>query len=228
MAKHNLMLEDRVEVVAQSSSEENLKLEILYSNHDALVINKPAGIECVDAERPLEKYLRIEFPGARIVHRLDRDTSGCLLATKSEAAWDFFVGQFKDFSIKKSYLAILSGHLPHARNIVNSAIDGKSAKSIFHRMASSSDFTLSKIELLTGRTHQIRKHVQELNCALLGDRNYGSQSMQKFLRSVPRQMLHAASIEFSPTLNEEKVLVNAPIPPDFLSWQKRLKLFPRS
>ncbi len=230
MGKHQLMIGDKVEIVGAPSAEQSTdinqatELSILYSGGDALVIDKPAGIECVNGKNHIESQLRIKWPQARVVHRLDRDTSGCLLATTSEAAWDFFIEQFKSHTIKKRYLALLSGTLKHKRVVVDSALDGKSAKSIFHIRAKSNDFTLCEIELLTGRTHQIRRHAMELNCAVLGDRKYGDQSMTKDLRAVPRQMLHAWKVSFVPGLEFKVIEIEAPVPDDFASWQRRLRL----
>lgn len=230
MGKHQLMIDDKVEVVGVFATEDfttsgnSASLQILFSGGDAIVVNKPAGIECVNGKNHLENQLRTKWPQARVVHRLDRDTSGCLLATTSEAAWDFFIEQFKSHTIKKRYLALLSGTPKQKRVVVDLALDGKTAKTIFHTRATSHDFTLCEIELLTGRTHQIRRHAMEINCSVLGDKKYGDQSMSKGLRSVPRQMLHAWKVNFVPGPDLDSVEIEAPVPEDFASWQRRLRL----
>jgi len=237
MGKHKLMIGDQVEVIQaeqRNSAGETLanntaskvtpKLNVIFQAGDALVIDKRAGIECVNGAGHIEQSLRETWPNARVVHRLDRDTSGCLLATTTEAAWEFFIAQFREQHIHKRYLAIFFGELRYNRTVVDAALDGKSAKTIFLKRAVAAGVTLCEIELLTGRTHQIRRHAQELGCSILGDRKYGPQAMSKSLRTVPRQLLHAWKLGFTPQLGLEKVEVTAEIPADFQAWQKRLRL----
>jgi RluA family pseudouridine synthase len=233
IAKHTVMIGDRIEVVgltqggAKSSDgipddAAREALPILLTAGDALVVDKPAGVECVNGQDHIEARLRKRWPNARVVHRLDKDTSGCLLATTSEAAWDFFVEQFANHSIKKRYLALMLGAPKSAKTIVDAPLDGKSAKSVFYRKEVLGQCSLCEIELLTGRTHQIRRHARELGLTVLGDRKYGAQSLDKRLRSVERQMLHAWKLSFMPSAGSSPIEVVSAPPKDFSSWRRRL------
>lgn len=209
---------------------------ILFIDGEAIVLDKPAGLP-VDAPRDgatsLENHLQsLTFGFKRwpiAVHRLDRDTSGCLLLARNPKAAGRFTRAFEERCVAKSYLAILSG-VPDIDNgtvelalrkvssaeegwrIVGAAggiRDAKPAVSHWQVLASNNGRALVRFRPETGRTHQLRVHAHEgLGHAIVGDPIYGNGS------GAARTLLHAERIEL-PREGKPPVLANAPFPADF-------------
>lgn len=188
--------------------------EILYQDKNVIVINKPAGLVVHPSNKSNQSSVAAAFasetsdddplrPG--IVHRLDKDTSGVMILARNTKTKAFLQAQFKDRAVEKTYLALVQGHLksPTARielplerskknpekMIVSRA--GKPAISQYETVTEYPKFTLVKIQLLTGRTHQIRAHFAHIGHPVVGDKLYGSQAMPQGLK---RQFLHASSL----------------------------------
>jgi 23S rRNA pseudouridine955/2504/2580 synthase len=166
-----------------------------------------------------------------LVHRLDRDTSGCLLIGKRRSALRALHAQLRDGAIDKRYKALLCGPLAESRvrcrapllkgqarggeRIVRVDSDaGKPAETWFRRRRTFGDLTLADITLLTGRTHQIRVHAAHLGAPVAGDEKYGDADINGRLRTLGlrRLFLHAASVRFRPRPDAEPIVVEAPLP----------------
>jgi 23S rRNA-/tRNA-specific pseudouridylate synthase len=161
---------------------------------------------------------QMHVPTLEAVHRLDRDTTGCLLLAKTHTAYNAAVEVFKTHSVKKVYYAIVAGRFPHAHETVNAPLDGKPAVSHFTRETVSSDASFLKVRIETGRTNQIRRHLASTRFPILGDRTFGLKTARDpRLMSVNRQMLHAAEIELpDPMRNQKEPLkAHSPLPADF-------------
>ncbi|HSW87190.1 MAG TPA: RluA family pseudouridine synthase [Rhabdochlamydiaceae bacterium] len=218
---------------------ENIPLDILYEDEHLLAINKPAGMVvhpgagnvsgtfvnallfyCKNLERDAEN-LR---PG--IVHRLDKGTSGVLLAAKTAQAHEQLVSLFCQRKIKKRYLAVCLGN--PGDGLITAAIGrhpikrkemtvcnegGKEAISQCKVLEHNEKFSLVEVDLITGRTHQIRVHLKYKNTPVLGDPVYGCASMnQKY--GLERQMLHAYQITFIHPITHKPIEITAPLPGD--------------
>ena len=207
-------------------------IPIVYEDGEALVINKPAGLS-VDRPRRGGRYLEQHFPQLRLgfqrdpmpVHRLDTDTSGCLLLARNPKALKRFAKSFEDRLVEKRYLGILAG-IPQADggtielslSKISSAEKGwrmiaakKGKPSITHwRVVAEHDgHALVEFRPETGRTHQIRVHCQAgLGLPLLGDPVYGDGN------GAPRTMLHAAALTV-PRVGKTPIVATAPLPGDF-------------
>jgi tRNA pseudouridine32 synthase/23S rRNA pseudouridine746 synthase len=205
---------------------------ILYEDGEALVIDKPAGLP-LDPPRAggpsLEDHLetlRLNFQRPPFpVHRLDRDTSGCLLLARNPKALKRFAAAFEARTVGKVYLGIVDGLVPQAEGTIELALSkvstakdgwrmiparkGKPAITHWRRVAEHEGRTLVEFRPETGRTHQIRVHAASgLGAALLGDPIYGSGS------GAPRTMLHAAALTV-PREGKPAIVASAPFPADF-------------
>ncbi|MBB5021093.1 RluA family pseudouridine synthase [Desulfurispira natronophila] len=227
-----------------------IKLDILYEDSDLLAINKPAGMVVHPAPgnpdntlvNALIHYLGDDLrsiggvlrPG--IVHRLDKDTSGVMLAAKSEIAHQRLVEMLSDKQVHRSYLALCHGSLPD-KGVVEGQLgrDPKDRKKIAvlpegrGRYARTTYQTIARYEvggrivsllccvLDTGRTHQIRVHLRSLQRPMLGDQVYGQKKEPPFV-SMKRQALHSERVCFQHPVSGAQVDVRCPIPED-MQWQ---------
>lgn len=227
MAHHELKQGDTVEVPAgqASKSEGPVKIRILVDDDHYLVADKPAGLVSV-GEGSAEELLRAQTGVAAVqaVHRLDRDTTGCLLFAKSAAAFDAAVAIFKTRRVTKTYHAIVFGTFDRPASTVNQELDGERAVSHIHREAVSKDASFLKVRIETGRTHQIRRHLASIRHPVLGDREHGVKfARDPRLLTIPRQMLHATELELPHPMASGKTLkAHSPLPADF---RRCLRLF---
>ncbi|QWD80272.1 RluA family pseudouridine synthase [Polynucleobacter sp. MWH-Spelu-300-X4] len=217
------------------------EVDILYEDDSILVVNKPSGIavhggsgvslgliEAMRAQRPDAKFLEL-------VHRLDRDTSGLLMLAKKRSALVHLHEQIREGKMEKRYLLVVHGNLPVSgksiplkypllkyllpngeRRVRVSADGGQPShtnirvKGVYHDGLCS----LVEAQLKTGRTHQIRVHLQTYGHPILGDDKYGDQDLDKVLRPK-RLLLHAKYLSFVHPKTEEKMVFEAPIPEAF-------------
>lgn len=236
---------DAVEVAFQVTPEidvtpEAIDLEVLYEDEHLIAINKPAGMvvhpapghyqgtfvnallfHCKDigSDDPLR-------PG--IVHRLDKDTSGVLIAAKTRQAHTGLIHLFAQRKIEKTYLAICIGtpkeglidapiaRHPYQRKKMTICTQGKEAKTFCEVLAQNGVFSFVKLQLLTGRTHQLRVHLKHLGTPILGDEAYGKAPINKKF-STKRQLLHAYSIKFFHPITQQNISLLAPIPEDIIT-----------
>lgn len=227
MAHHALHQGDTVEVPAGNKpvSSEPAKIRVLVEDEHYLVADKPAGLLAV-GEGSAESALREQTGLARLqaVHRLDRDTTGCLLCAKTQAAFDAAVAMFKTRRVTKLYHAIVFGTFDRPVSTIDEELDGDRAVSHIHREAVSKDASFLKVRIETGRTHQIRRHLASIRHPVLGDREHGVKfARDPRLLTVPRQMLHASGLELPHPMASGKTLkAHSPLPADF---RRCLKLF---
>ncbi|SDI77109.1 RluA family pseudouridine synthase [Billgrantia gudaonensis] len=211
---------------------------VLLEGRDWLVINKPAGlavhggsgvkIGLIEALR----QVREDLDFLELVHRLDRDTSGCLLLAKSRPALLALNESLKQQRMDKQYLALVAGRWPVRRDFVSARLErytlangerrvrvdaaGKVARTRFSVREAMSKVSLVEAEPVTGRTHQIRVHAVHAGHALLGDDKYGSREGKALARrlGLSRLFLHAAALTFPEPTSGRPVQIRAPLPED--------------
>ena len=232
---------------------EDIPLEILFEDDHLLVLNKRAGIVVHPAaghatgtlvnallhhcKGNLSGIGGVARPG--IVHRLDKDTSGCIVVAKNDAAHLALSAQFAERTTTKIYHAIVCGQPSKPKHTVKEPLarhpvhrkkiaitpNGREAHTGFRVLEKLNHSALMEATLHTGRTHQIRVHLQHLGCPVVGDAVYGGRPARAFTLAsgyaAPRQMLHAFALGFDHPANGEPVKVEAPLPEDF---QKALDL----
>jgi 23S rRNA pseudouridine1911/1915/1917 synthase len=225
MAHHALQRGDRVEInIADSAAVPSPS--VLLEDDSLLIVDKPAGILANGADS-VETMLQTARPAVRIqsVHRLDRDTTGCLLLAKSPAVFDAMVAIFRDGQVKKMYHVLVAGRLPQTNTTIREPIDNQPAVTHFRVLDTNNQASHLMVRIETGRTHQIRKHMAAMQHPVLGDKSYnGRGSLVPLMRGVPRQMLHAYAIEFAHPVTHAIIRVEAPLPRDFKQWMGRLRL----
>ena len=215
---------------------EDLPLDILYEDDAIIVVNKAAGMVTHPAPgSPSGTFAnalifhcqKVEETGdplrPGIVHRLDKETSGVLIAAKTALAHERLSKQFADRSTEKTYLAITNGNpgnriidepiARHSKNRQKMAIceHGKTAQTKIETLASYENKSLVKCEPKTGRTHQIRVHLQSVGAAVIGDKNYSNNTDAK------RHLLHAWKLKIKHPLSGDPLSFTAPIPDDMLA-----------
>lgn len=237
---------------------ENIPLEIVFEDDDLVIVNKPAGIVVHPAagahSGTLANALAYHFqqlsthagairPG--IVHRLDKDTSGLLVAAKTESAHENLADQFRARGVFKSYAALVYGVVrleagrveqpiardPRNRTRMAVVSGGREALSLFKIRRSYNSFTLVDVELKTGRTHQIRVHLSWLKHPVVGDELYAGgreNSIQDVqlraqIRKLNRQFLHAEQLGFSHPRTGEQMRFVAPLPAELTDLLEELE-----
>ena len=188
--------------------EGDTELTIIKETADWVAVDKPAGLSTSpDRERKrrsLEELLRAKYREVFVVHRIDTGTSGVVVFARNRAAAARLSAIFASRAVRKTYLAVIEGSIPHELTI-ESPIGGKDAHTIVRPLKDLGDKTLVEAEILTGRTHQIRIHLKSIERPVAGDRRYGSSM------PAPRMLLHAWKLEH----DEFGGTVTAPIPRDF-------------
>lgn len=223
-----------------------LAKSILLETEEFLVINKPFGlavhggsginlgvIESLRAMREPNAYLEL-------AHRLDRDTSGCLLIAKSRRVLKDLQNQMRRRAMDKRYITLVSGRWAKERREVNAPLlkqtlasgerivrvnsEGKPSLTRFKLLKHYGDASLLEVKLETGRTHQIRVHCQLVGHPLAGDPKYGNEAFNQALRDIglKRLFLHAAQLAFTSPATGERVKVEAPLPDELKGLLKQL------
>lgn len=234
--------DDEVHVKAPKPPVLTGDIEVLYEDDDVLVMNKPSGTLSHAKGLTPEEFTVADFvrrhmhaaddsirPG--IVHRLDRDTSGIIIAAKHDEAKSFLQTQFQSRKAKKTYLAVLGGtpvqsrakiDIPLARNPKRPStfrIDpkGKSAQTVYSVIASAEKFSFVELKPITGRTHQLRVHMAYINTPIVGDVLYGGEKSP-----IGRLCLHAYKLEITLPNRTRREFV-APMPYDLQEFADGLQ-----
>ena len=225
MAKHTLKLKDVIETVRPEAKTH--KIEILKRAGDLIIVNKPSGMVTNGSARSLEVRLQHELDNPQLcaVHRLDRDTSGCVMFAANAAAKEKMIPLFKEEKIVKIYRAIAIGRVSDELKTIMRDIDGESATTLVNVLDSNRDASYLELRIHTGRTHQIRKHLAAVRHPVLGDKEYaGEQRGNPIFRAVPRQMLHACRLILPNPQGGSALRISAPVPDDFQAILNTLKL----
>ena len=225
--------------LCESALPAEIPLDVLFEDECMIVLNKPAGLVVHPGAGNRENTLvsallfhcgklsaigGVERPG--IVHRLDKETSGCLVAAKTDAAHRSLAAQFAGRDVRKTYLALCRGVPRHRKGVIDLPIarhptsrkrmavsesgKGRRAVTEYRVLRSRGDLSLLECRPLTGRTHQIRVHLKHLGTPVAGDAVYGSRG------NYQRQMLHAWKLEFQHPGTGAMLAFEAPVPSEFL------------
>ncbi len=209
-----------------TTTETKRHVRVLWQNEAYLICDKPAGLVSCDDPKSVEAILRVQekIPTLEAVHRLDRDTTGCLMFAKNYASLQAAIEVFKTHKVTKIYHAIVVGAFKFVHQVIDTPLDGQPAVSRVSREGAGADASFLRVRIETGRTNQIRRHLASVRAPILGDRVFGLKSARDpRLMQVPRQMLHASTLELPDPLSpKEKIKAHAPLPADF---RGTLKLF---
>ncbi|MBI5684844.1 MAG: RluA family pseudouridine synthase [Verrucomicrobia bacterium] len=231
---------------------EAIPLDVLYEDADLIVINKPPGLVVHPAAghrahtlvNALLHHCRgqlsgiggVERPG--IVHRLDSDTSGCIVAAKKDTAHRALQAQFKERTVAKLYLALVWGVPRRSSGFIEGAIGrsatdrkkmrvvshgGREAVTEFEVAKAFGEVALLRCTLHTGRTHQIRVHLAAMGHPIVGDKVYGGARKHPLTAEAGRQMLHAQTLAFDHPRTHKRLEFTAPLPQDMAALVRRLE-----
>ena len=219
---------------------------IVYEDEGLVVINKPAGIVSHGGSHQSYGVIEIfraigdEYQSLELAHRLDKDTSGCLILAKNIPILRKLQKRLRDKGSLKTYKALLSGKVRKKKNEINSPLKkntissgerivtidgkGKSASTIFFRERIFKDSTLVKIELVTGRTHQIRVHSASVGNFVIGDKKYGDRLINSKFRKLglKRMFLHAQSLNFISPITEKRIIIEADLEESLMDFLEKL------
>ncbi len=236
---------------------EDIPLNILFEDESLLVVNKPAGLVVHPAagheEHTLVNALLHHCKGSLsgiggvarpgIVHRLDKETSGCLVIAKNDETHIALSKQFAGRVVKKVYHAIVCGAIPRDAGEIHAAIArhpthrkrmavhddhaGRAAHTSWRVLEKLNHATLVEAQIHTGRTHQIRVHFQHLGHPVVGDDTYGAQKNKRLKELVnyaaPRVLLHAQELTFIHPRTQKLIKFSSPLPADFNQALKLLR-----
>lgn len=258
--KHSLQLNDVISVDFWEEPQlgdqpEAIPLDIIFEDEEIMIINKSVGMvvhpgsgnpdgTLVNALLAHEESLGF-LPRAGIVHRLDKDTSGLMVIAKKESAYLNLIEQLKERSVKRTYMAIVVG-VPISNKIINEPIGRhpkirtkqavvKNGKEAITRVSLSESFqgySLLRVNLETGRTHQIRVHLSHAGYPIVGDSVYGArkqfapgstEGLKNIISSFTRQALHASELELIHPSSEKLVSFGADLPEDMSTLISQLK-----
>lgn len=223
---------------------ESIPLDVIFEDACMIVVNKPPGMVVHPAPghhsgtlvnallahcQDLKGIGGVERPG--IVHRLDKDTSGLVMAAKTETAFAGLAKQFKDRDIKKVYLALVKGQLAQRQGTIDTTIGrhphhrkkmsagharGRTAQTRYEVIEQFDRFAYLRVLPRTGRTHQIRVHLASIGHPILGDKLYGGTQGSR-LPKIARQALHAHHLELTHPVSGQLISFEAPLPDDMAS-----------
>jgi 23S rRNA pseudouridine1911/1915/1917 synthase len=242
---------------------ENIPVEILYEDVDLIVVNKPAGMVTHPAYgnytgtlvNALLYHCGILAPGGDpvrpgIVHRLDKDTSGVMVAAKNENAHANLAKQFAQRTIRREYQAVVWGRFKESSGLIEAGLGrsksdrkkmavvegGKSAATEYTVLEQFPYLALLRLKLRTGRTHQIRVHLAHINHPVFGDPTYNGRhivwgnggsaqkaQVQRLLALIPRQALHARTLGFVHPTTREELFFESALPPDMTGLLESLR-----
>lgn len=223
---------------------EHLMASVIFENDDYLVLNKPAGLAVHGGSGVhlgvIEALRQLHADGSRLelVHRLDRDTSGCLLIARKRSALKSAHALFRENKVNKTYLAVVKGRWPAGLTVVNAplrkntllsgermvvtAADGKPSRTRFKLLRHIGPYSLVEASPETGRTHQIRVHALAAGFPLCGDSKYGDETENRVLREKGYRFLflHALRLQLHP--QAEPLAVESPVPPAWIAFEEQI------
>lgn len=260
-ADYILKENDKIKILSEEklTKKENIKIpdiQIIYEDENVIVINKPIGVVAQKAETSdapaVTDFLEKHFPAIKkvgeseqrsgIVHRLDKDTSGIMIAAKNQKTFEFLKDKFKNRQVQKIYTTLVYGKVkPEAgeinlaigrspkmpcrqtviKNPEKSDIKSREARTLYSTIKSYNDFSLLFVELKTGRMHQIRVHMKAIGHPVAGDPKYASKNLLKTTPELKRQFLHASELKIALSEGKERVFKSR-LPADLEGFLKNL------
>ena len=229
------------EYIPSKFKKENIPLDIVYEDKDLVIINKPSGMVVHPASGNYENTLvnaliyryNLDDTNVRsgIAHRIDKDTSGLVIVAKNDKTLELLTDMFKNKEIKKTYVAIVDGVINNKSGTINAPItrdvkdrkkmmvgkDGKNSITHFYVIKTFKNNTYISLNLETGRTHQIRVHMAYIGHPVTNDKVYGKENTSF------GQYLHASKLEFIHPITKKEMIIEAPLPEEFMEKLKELE-----
>ncbi len=224
--RHEVKEDDQIEILIEEQKKPEAKrIAILWQDEDYLIVNKPAYFLTNAADNSIEAKLQKQEKNRNIcaVHRLDKETSGCVIFAKSAEAKKAMIPMFKGRDIMKIYRAITIGSFPKSWNEIRTDIEGYMSTTLVKVLDSKKHASYLELRIETGRTHQIRRHLADKRYPVMGDKKYAGTGNELSLEQ-PRQMLHAYRLVFPHPKTGKPIRATAPLPGDFKKCLAQMKL----
>lgn len=225
MARHEVETGDMVEVHAplDEAQTQASPCEIIWQDEYYLIINKPSGWLANGAGSIEEKLEKELGRPVYAVHRLDKDTSGCMLLAFTKADTELMIPVFQRREVTKIYEGLVIGKFPPDLTVIDRTVQNEEAVTIVKLMRQNGSAARVEFTLVTGRTHQIRRHLNAYKLHLAGEKNYGNTVLEHpVLRTVKRHMLHAKTLGFPHPKTGKFVQVRCGLPEDYRKTAKEL------
>jgi|ETNmetMinimDraft_4_1059912.scaffolds.fasta_scaffold02745_5 23S rRNA pseudouridine1911/1915/1917 synthase len=239
-------IDSLVEITIPEISKENTYIKIKYHfiDNDILVVDKPKNLITHKVDKnsqfSLSENILIDYPEVvsvgetdrpGIVHRLDKDTTGLIIIARSENAYQKLKAMIKNREISRNYTALVSGKPNLEEAIIDAPISrdpknpikrkvlmgGKQSKTSYKVTNHFSDFSLLDVKLFSGRTHQIRVHLDHIGHSVVGDKLYGGKRSK-----LDRPFLHSSRLEFKHPINGEKLIFISELPKDLKEFLREI------
>jgi len=222
IATYKLKKGDIVDVPDIIEAGKTYNVDIIYEDSYVIAINKPSGLIIDEKNNDFENVLKnaVNCPGLRVVHRLDKETTGVLLFAKNNEIFDKFKNLWQEKKVGKVYCAICLNEADFDKKEIKKKIDGKEAESIIETIASSNGVSCFKITTKTGRKHQIRIHLAHIGYPILGDKLYGPKIIkQNKFKKIAGHLLHSYELSYNCPWTNKEVKIKAPLPDEFFYFR---------
>jgi RluA family pseudouridine synthase len=226
MARHPVAVGDRVELRGAASQAGATDLRILCEATPYLIVDKPAGL-LSNGPNSTETRLREQLRDRDLwaVHRLDRETSGCLLFARGRDAFARMRPVFEERRVQKTYHAVVLGAWPADVKEIRKPIEGQTAATRVRLLRANPRASFLELQPETGRTHQLRRHLAGLGHPVVGDKTYSTGRVtDPVIKSAGRHLLHASLLAFPSPLSGEEINARSPLPGDFRRVMSKLGL----
>ena len=201
----------RGEAFVSEKMMQEFESSIIYECEEFFAINKPSGLATQGGTKiglSVDDFLFYMDAEYRLVHRLDKETSGVLIIAKTRLAASKIAKDFLEKNIEKTYLAVVNGAPSEEEGVIDGALlkefsgvvvdneDGKPSLTKFKVLKKFGNFALLEVKIETGRMHQIRVHLASINCFIVGDKKYGDVTSDLALKIAPKMLLHASKVKY--------------------------------
>lgn len=224
--RHEVKEDDLIEILIEDSKKPAMNhISILWQDSEYLIVNKPPYVLTNASDESLEAKLQKQEKNKKIcaVHRLDKETSGCVIFAKSPEAKKAMIPMFKGRDIMKIYRAVTIGSFPKIWKEIRTDIEGYMSTTLVKILDSKKHASYLELRIETGRTHQIRRHLADKRYPVMGDKKYAGTGNELSLEQ-PRQMLHAYRLIFPHPKTGKPIRATAPLPGDFKKCLAQMKL----
>ncbi|MBP7792885.1 MAG: RluA family pseudouridine synthase [Candidatus Goldbacteria bacterium] len=222
IATYKLKNGDVIDVPDVIEMDKTYNVDVIFEDEYVIAINKPSGLVIDEKNNDFENVLKqaINAPDLRVLHRLDRETTGVLLFAKNKDVFEQFKKLWQEKKVNKVYCAICLNEADFDRKEIRKKIDGKDAESIVETMAVSDGLSCFKITTKTGRKHQVRIHLVGIGYPVLGDKLYGPKIIkQNKFKKITGQLLHSYQLSYVCPWTNREITIKAPLPEEFFYFR---------
>jgi RluA family pseudouridine synthase len=222
IATYKLKNNDVIDVPDIIEMDKPYNIDVIFEDERVIAINKPSGLAIDEKNNDFENVLKkaINAPDLRVIHRLDRETTGVLLFAKNKDVFEQFKKLWQEKKVNKVYCAICLNEADFDRKEIKKKIEGKDAETVVETIAVSDGLSCFRIAAKTGRKHQVRIHLAGIGYPVLGDKLYGPKIIkQKKFKKITRHLLHSYQLSYVCPWTKREITIKAPLPEEFFYFR---------